>query len=203
MNAAFLLTSLLVVASPGTGVIYTVSAGLSHGLRTSLIAAAGCALGIIPHMAAAILGLVAVFRASTLLFDLLKYLGAAYLLYMAWGMLKNREALAPSRHSARPRPREVITSAVLLNLLNPKLPVFFLAFLPQFVARDDPAPTLHMLWLSAAFMLMTFMVFAAYGTLAASMRERILTRPDVITAIRRCFALGFFALGVQLLWSHP
>lgn len=199
MSIAFLLTSLLVVASPGTGVLYTVSTGLSRGTRASLLAALGCTLGIVPHMAAAVLGLAAVFRASTLAFDVLKYAGAAYLLYMAWRTWRDRGALDPDGPVAAHSPWRVVTSAILLNLLNPKLPIFFLAFLPQFIARDDPSPIARLLLLGAVFMLMTLVVFAIYGAFASFMRTRVLGRPRVTTWLRRVFALGFAGLGLKLM----
>lgn len=199
MSLAFLLTSLLVVASPGTGVLYTVSAGLSRGTRASLLAALGCTLGIVPHMAAAVLGLAAVFRASTLAFDVLKYAGAAYLLYMAWRTWCDRSALDPDAPVATHSPLRIVTSAILLNLLNPKLPLFFLAFLPQFIARDDSSPITRLLMLGAVFMLMTMVVFAIYGACAAFMRMRVLGRPRVIAWLRRIFALGFAGLGLKLM----
>ena len=201
MNIPFLLTSLLVVAAPGTGVLHTVAIGLSRGARASLVAAVGCTLGTLPHMAAAVLGLAAVFRTSPFAFELLKYLGAAYLLYMAWGTLRDRSALDPSQPVPERSPLRMIVAAVLLNLLNPKLPIFFLAFLPQFIARDDPSPMLRLLTLSAVFMLMTLVVFALYGVFASFMRARVLSRPRVTAWLRRVFAAGFVALGLKLLFS--
>jgi threonine/homoserine/homoserine lactone efflux protein len=200
ISAEFLLTSLLVVASPGTGVLYTVSTGLSRGARTSLVAAMGCTLGIVPHMIAAVLGLAALFRTSAFAFELLKYLGAAYLFYMAWGTLRDRSALDPSEQMAPKSPLRVVTSAILLNLLNPKLPIFFLAFLPQFVARNDPSPIARLLMLSAVFMLMTLMVFAIYGVFASFMRTRVLARPQVTAWLRRVFAAGFVGLSLKLIF---
>lgn len=201
MDIAFLLTSLLVVASPGTGVLYTVSAGLSRGTRASLLAALGCTLGIVPHMAAAVFGLAAVFHASTLAFQLLKYTGAAYLLYMAWRTWRDRSALDPSNEASTTSPLRIVVSAILLNLLNPKLPIFFLAFLPQFIARNDPSPIAGLLQLGAVFMLMTLVVFAIYGVFASFMRSRVLARPQVTAWLRRVFALGFAGLGLKLVLS--
>jgi threonine/homoserine/homoserine lactone efflux protein len=201
MNAEFLLTSLLVVASPGTGVLYTVSTGLSRGARASLLAAIGCTLGIVPHMAAAVLGLAALFRTSAFAFELLKYLGAAYLLYMAWATLRDRSALDPSQEIAPRSPLRIITSAILLNLLNPKLPIFFLAFLPQFIAKNDPSPVTRLLLLGAVFMLMTLVVFALYGVFASFMRRWVLARPQVTMWLRRVFAAGFVGLSLKLIFS--
>lgn len=201
MSPAFVLTSLLVVASPGTGVLYTVSTGLSRGARASLAAAIGCTLGIVPHMTVAVLGLAAVFRSSAFAFELLKYLGAAYLLYMAWTTLRDRSAFDPTRQIVAKSPLSIVVSAILLNLLNPKLPIFFLAFLPQFIAKNDPLPVTRLLELGAIFMLMTLVVFAIYGVFASFMRTRVLARPKVTMWLRRVFAAGFVALGLKLMLS--
>ena len=139
MSLDFLITSLIVIASPGIGVLFTLAAGLSRGARASLVAAFGCTLGIVPHMAAAIMGLAALLHTSALAFQILKYLGVAYLLYMAWSTLKERGALGWTRRSAPAPPTQVIVSAILINILNPKLSIFFLAFLPQFMSADEAA----------------------------------------------------------------
>jgi threonine/homoserine/homoserine lactone efflux protein len=201
MTLSFLLTSLIVVASPGTGVLYTLAVALTSGARPSLAAAFGCTLGIVPQMLAAMLGLAAVLHTSALAFAALKWCGVVYLLYMAWQALRERGALSidtrPAAAATRSS-RRVIVTAILINILNPKLSIFFLAFLPQFVAVDEPHPLARMLELSAAFMAMTFAVFAVYGLFAASLRDRVITRPKAMAWLRRSFAAGFAALGAKL-----
>ncbi len=197
-NPEFLITSLIVVASPGTGALVTLAAGLSSGARAALAAAFGCTLGIVPHMLAAITGLAALLHASALAFDLVKYAGVAYLLYMAWMSLRERGALAIDTAGPPRSTREIVAHAVLVNLLNPKLSIFFVAFLPQFIARDEPHPTPLMLELSLVFMAMTFGVFAVYGVFAAAMRDRVLARPRVLRWMRRGFAAAFVGLGAKL-----
>ena len=198
MSIEFLVTSLIVVASPGTGVLYTLAAGLSRGSRASVVAAFGCTLGIVPHMAAAIMGLAALLHTSALAFQTLKYLGVAYLLYMAWSTLRERGALSVETEVGARSAMQVIVSAILINILNPKLSIFFLAFLPQFVSADEPHPLSHMLALSAVFMLLTFVVFVGYGLFAASIRNHVISRPRVLTWMRRAFAAAFVALGARL-----
>jgi threonine/homoserine/homoserine lactone efflux protein len=198
MSIEFLLTSFIVVASPGTGVIYTLVAGLSRGAKASVIAAFACTLGIIPHMAAAITGLAALLYASALAFEVIKYLGVAYLIYLAWTTLREHGALRVEGDSTPKPARQVIVEGVLINLLNPKLSIFFFAFLPQFVRTTDPNALPRMLGLSAVFMAMTFVVFAIYGVFAAAVRTHIVTRPRVLTWMRRSFAAAFLALGARL-----
>src|ERR1700731_4804552 len=202
MSYAFLLTSLIVIVSPGTGVLYTLAAALTKGSRASIAAAFGCTLGIVPHMAAAMLGLTAVLHASALAFAALKWCGVIYLLYMAWQALRERGALPiDSRIDARSA-RRVIVTGFLINILNPKLSIFFLAFLPQFIAAGEAHPLLRMLELSGAFMAMTFAVFVVYGLFAASVRDRIVSRPTVMAWLRRGFAGGFAALGARLAFAE-
>jgi threonine/homoserine/homoserine lactone efflux protein len=199
MTVEFLITTLIIVASPGTGVLYTLAAGLSRGPRASVVAAFGCTLGILPHMAAAILGLAALLHASALAFEVFKYLGVAYLLYMAWSAWRECGPLGVAEDGASPRSAlQVTVHAILINILNPKLSIFFFAFLPQFVSPHDPRPLQHMLELSAIFMLLTFVVFVGYGLFAASVRRHVISRPAVLTWMRRTFAGAFVALGAKL-----
>ena len=202
MTIEFLVTSLIVVASPGTGVLYTLAAGLSRGSRASVIAAFGCTLGIVPHMAAAILGLAALLHTSAVAFDLFKYVGVAYLLYMAWNALKEQGALRVDTTVDTRTALQVTIHAILINILNPKLSIFFFAFLPQFVRADDPQPLSHMLVLSAVFMLMTFVVFVGYGLFAAAIRSHVVSRPRVLAWMRRTFAAAFVALGAKLAFAE-
>lgn len=198
MSPEFLLTAFVVVASPGTGAVYTVATGLSQGGRASVVAAFACTLGIVPHMLAAITGLAALLHASAMAFEIVKYLGVAYLLWMAWSAARSRGVMrietdeAPRSHGA------IVLSGVLLNLLNPKLSIFFLAFLPQFVAPDQSDVSLHMLTLSMVFMAMTFVVFALYGVFAAAMRIHVLERPSVLRCMRYSFSAAFVLLAARL-----
>jgi threonine/homoserine/homoserine lactone efflux protein len=198
VSIEFLLTSLIVVASPGTGVLYTLAAGLSRGARASVIAAFACTLGIIPHMAAAVTGLAALLHTSAVAFQTLKYAGVAYLLYMAWKTLQEHGTFRIEKDIAPRSARQVIVSGVLVNILNPKLSIFFFAFLPQFVSADEPNALARMFELSAIFMLLTFVVFAVYGVFAASVRNHVISRPRVLMWMRRTFAGAFAALGVKL-----
>jgi threonine/homoserine/homoserine lactone efflux protein len=198
MSPEFLLTSLIVVASPGTGVLVTLAAGLSRGARAAIVAAFGCTLGIVPHMLAAITGLAALLHASALAFQTIKYAGVAYLLYMAWKTLQEHGALKVEAEDG-PRPNgQVIGSAILVNALNPKLSIFFFAFLPQFVGAAEIHPVGRMLELSLVFMIMTFFVFVLYGVFAASVRRHVTSRPRVLAWMRRVFAAAFVALGARL-----
>ena len=198
MTPEFWITTLVVVATPGTGVIYTIAAGLARGGRAGVLAAFACTLGIIPHMLAAITGLAALLYASSLAFEVIKYAGVAYLLYLAWKTWRDRTPLSVEPD---PEPRSalrVIVAGILINLLNPKLTIFFFAFLPQFVRPDEPAALAQMLALSAVFMAVTFVVFALYGIFAAAMRRHVIMRPRVVTWMRRSFAAAYVILAGRL-----
>jgi threonine/homoserine/homoserine lactone efflux protein len=200
MTLAFLLTSLVIVATPGTGALYTIAAGLTRGARASVLAAFACTLGTVPHLLAAVTGLAALLHASGVAFAIIKYAGVAYLLYMAWATWRDRGALSVDEDGTEGERRSfwsVLGAGITLNLLNPKLTIFFFAFLPQFVPAGDGAVP-AMLALSAVFMAMTFAVFAAYGIFAASVRDQVLRRPRVLDRVRKTFAATFALLAGRL-----
>ena len=198
MSIEFLLTTLIIVASPGTGVVYTLAAGLSRGWRASVLAAFACTLGIVPHLIAALTGLAALLHASALAFEIVKYAGVAYLLYMAWQSLRENGALKVEAGADQRSALRIVVDGVLVNILNPKLSIFFVAFLPQFISPGDPSPLFSMLELSGVFMAMTFVIFAIYGVFAAAMRDRVVSSPSVMAWMRRTFAAAFVMLGARL-----
>jgi threonine/homoserine/homoserine lactone efflux protein len=198
----FLITSLIVVLIPGTGVVFTVSTGVVHGKRASLFAALGCTAGIVPHLLAAVLGLAAVLHASALAFQALKVAGVLYLMYLAYATWRDQSALTVEQAPAAARALSLVVKAFALNILNPKLSIFFLAFLPQFVVADGPSPLSQMLLLSGVFMAMTFVVFVVYGLLAHAFRSAVAESPRVQAWLRRSFAAAFAALGVNLALSQ-
>jgi threonine/homoserine/homoserine lactone efflux protein len=193
MSIAFLLTTLVVVALPGTGVVFTLAAGLSGGARASVVAAFGCALGTVPQLIATVCGLAAVLHASTTVFQTVKYAGVAYLVYLAWATFRDKAALVVTDGTAPRSAGRVIGKAILINTLNPKLTLFFVAFLPQF-ATTVP----RMLGLGGVFVLTTFVVFCGYRVCAAAVRGHLLARPRAVRALRGAFAASFFALAARL-----
>ena len=198
MSLQFLITALVVVLSPGTGVIYTLAIGLGQGRRAASWAAMGCTLGIVPHLAAAILGLAAVLHASAMLFQIVKFAGVAYLLYLAWQALKSDGALAvKSNRSAEPG-WIVARRGALINVLNPKLSIFFLALLPPFLSGNPGTANAEMVMMGAVFMAMTFAIFVIYGVFAAAARDRLLSSERVMRWLNRSFAAIFAALGARL-----
>ena len=202
ISLEFLITSLIVVLIPGTGVVYTVSTGLIQGRKASVYAALGCTAGIVPHLLATILGLAAVMHTSALAFQMLKYAGVAYLLYVAYATWRDKAAFAVDGSMAKTSATGLVTKAFLLNILNPKLTIFFLAFLPQFVQPTGPQPLVQMLVLSAVFMAMTFGVFVVYGLIAHVFRKIVIESQRVQRWMRYSFAAVFAALGAKLATSE-
>ena len=198
----FLLTSLVVVLIPGTGVIYIVSTGLARGRTASVYASLGCTAGIVPHLAATILGLAAVMHTSALAFQVLKWAGVLYLFYVAFATWRDTSAFAVDHTVSQGGAWRIVVKAFLLNILNPKLTIFFLAFLPQFVDAQGPQPLMQLLTLSALFMAMTFAVFVFYGWVAHAFRRHVIESATVQGWLRHAFAATFAGLGVKLATSE-
>lgn len=201
MSLEFLLTAFVVVLLPGTGVIYTLAIGLGRGFRASVAASFGCTLGILPAAIASIVGLAALLHTSALAFMALKYLGVAYLFYMAWKIVRDDSVMEVSEDGEKRSMTRIAITGTLLNVLNPKLSLFFLAFLPQFVSAETANPTAHLIALAGVFMAMTFIVFIAYGAFAAAARDYVIQRPNVMQWIKRSFAGAFGFLGARLALS--
>jgi threonine/homoserine/homoserine lactone efflux protein len=201
ITTEFLITSLIVILIPGTGVVFTVSTGLVQGRRASIFAALGCTAGIVPHLLATVLGLAALMHTSAIAFHLLKYAGVVYLLYLAYATWKDKSAFAVEAAPSRRTALGIIIKAILLNILNPKLTIFFLAFLPQFIKPGVASPLAELLLLSGVFMALTFAVFVIYGLLAHLFRRDVIESPRVQSWLRRGFAATFAGLGTQLALS--
>ncbi|MBE1285900.1 MAG: LysE family translocator [Rhodobacteraceae bacterium] len=198
ISVQFLLTAIVVVIAPGTGVIYTIATGLGQGRRASIWAALGCTFGIVPHLAAATFGLAAVLHASALLFQIVKFAGVAYLLYLAWQALKSDGALSVSAENAHQNGMRIAQRGALINILNPKLSVFFLALLPPFLSGNPATATAEMVLLGSTFMALTFAVFVLYGFFAAAARTHLLESERVVLWLNRGFAAIFAGLAARL-----
>lgn len=203
MSAEFLLTTLVIVATPGTGVIYTLAAGLARGARASVLAAFACTLGILPHMLAAITGLAALLHTSAVAFQTLKYLGVAYLLYMAWSTLREKGALTVEEDAAPRSARNVIVSGVLINILNPKLTIFFFAFLPQFVDVEAGSVGLQIAVLGVVFILIAIVSDGTYALAAGTASDWLRENPRFVRSERWITGPILVGLGVASALSSP
>ena len=199
MTWSFLLTALVICVTPGTGALFTLAAALGRGARAGLLAAFACTVAVVPHLLAAVTGLAALLHASGVAFQVVKYAGVAYLLWMAWTTWRDTGALRVEADDTAPASRRsVVVSAIGVNALNPKLTIFFFAFLPQFVPAGTDNELGWMLGLGAVFVLMTYLVFVAYALAAAAVREQVLARPRVVQRVRRAFAACFVVLSGRL-----
>jgi threonine/homoserine/homoserine lactone efflux protein len=197
VSIEFLLTSLVVVLIPGTGVVYTVSSSIGGGQRRGLIAAVGCTLGIVPHMVAAMLGLSGIMQAGSVVFEAVRWAGVAYLVFMGFSMIRDAGTL-PLDDGDTPGDSagKVVWRGVLLNVLNPKLTLFFFAFLPQFLDASPGLLDVRLIELGGIFMLMTLAVFAVYAIASAAIRDLVLAAPVARRWIERTFGailIGFAA----------
>lgn len=197
----FLLTSLVVVLIPGTGAVYTITTGLTLKWRASIAAAIGCTLGIVPHILASILGLSAILNMSAQVFSIIKLAGAAYLLYLAWNMWREAGTLDMNKKAAETNAFQIILKAITINLLNPKLTIFFFAFLPLFISKSTTSITLEMIRLSAVFMGLTLIVFALYGILASGISTYLVNSPKSVKRLQQVFAMALAGFAVKLALS--
>ena len=202
ITVQFLITSLVVVLIPGPGVVFTVSTGIIRGRRASVFAALGCTAGILPHLLATILGLAAILHTSAVAFQALKFAGVAYLLYLAYATWRDKTAFVVEKTATPTAATSLVVKAFLLNILNPKLTIFFLAFLPQFVEPHSSSPLTQLFTLSGIFMAMTFGIFVVYGFLAHAFRRAVIDSPRVQSWLRRSFAAAFAGLGANLALSE-
>lgn len=201
MTIEYFITSLVVILLPGTGVIYTIAVGISRGFVPGVAAALGCTFGIVPAATASILGLAAIFHTSAMAFLMVKYLGVAYLLYMAWSILKDDGFVEINASNNKKSYSRIAVDGALLNVLNPKLSLFFLAFLPQFVPQAYSGSLGYLTLLAAGFMIMTFLVFILYGACASVARKHVLESPSLMIWLKRAFAGAFGFLGLKLAFS--
>ncbi len=202
ISAQFLITAFVVVIAPGTGVLYTLAIGLGRGWRPAVWAALGCTVGIVPHLIAAALGLAAVLHTSALLYQIVKFAGVAYLLFLAWQGLKSGGALRVDADAKPESAWQTARRGTLINVLNPKLSIFFLALLPPFLSGNPATATFEMASLGAVFMALTFAVFVGYGVFAARVRTYVLGSARLMAWLNRAFAALFVALAGRLAFER-
>lgn len=198
ISLQFLVTAFVVVIAPGTGVIYTLALGLGQGRRAAIAAAIGCTFGIVPHLLAAMLGLAAILHTSAILFTIVKFAGVAYLLWLAWQALSSDGALRIDPDRESDTGWRIARRGALINILNPKLSIFFLALMPPFLSGNPATASFEMVGMGAIFMGLTFIVFVIYGTFAAFARRKILESARIMRWLNRSFAAIFAALAGRL-----
>ena len=198
---AFAIASAVLLAIPGPTILLVISYALGHGRKAASATVGGVALGDFTAMTASMLGLGALLATSATLFTALKWIGAAYLIYLGiklWRAPVAENGAADLPDAPKERPGRIFAHAYLVTALNPKSLIFFVAFLPQFIAPNEPHVLARMLELSGVFMAATFIIFSIYGLCAAAMRDRVIGSPRVMAWMRRTFAAAFVALGARL-----
>jgi threonine/homoserine/homoserine lactone efflux protein len=198
----FVVASLVLIATPGQDMILVMSRSVAQGAVAGVVTAAGVSIGLVGHTILATLGLGAILRTSEWLFIALKFAGAAYLVYLGIGLLRTRrDALAIGNDATRSL-RKLFVDGALSNLSNPKIAIFYFAFLPQFVAPAASHPTLTMFALGLAFAGLTFLVKAPVGVFAGALSAWLRTRPGVLAWIYRCSGAVLLGLGVRLAFER-
>ena len=195
---AFLITSLIIILMPGTGVVYTISTGIMNGRHKSIIAAFGCTLGIVPHLCVSISLTSMLMQMNNTVFMIMRYVGAAYLIYMGVGMILSKDRIQFQEETETEGALTIIRRGILINLLNPKLTLFFFSFLPQYVRGTEGAFVIQSVVLGIAFMIMTFVVFAIYGLLSGTARGWISGSEKRISVLQRIFGTVFIGFALKL-----
>lgn len=194
----FIIASLIIILIPGTGVIYTVSTGLTKSKKASILAALGCTIGIVPHLCMSIALSSLLFEMGELAFEILKMAGALYLVYLGIGMIRSKTKIEFNQQQSQDKVAAIIYRGVFINLLNPKLTLFFFSFLPQYISSSSQSYMQESLLLGGGFMLLTFVVFVCYGILAGLMSGIVSKSPKGLQRIQQLFGSVFIIFAIQL-----
>ena len=194
----FLITSLIIILIPGTGVIYTVSLGMTEGRKKSVFAALGCTAGIVPHLCTSIALSSLLMQMNDTVFTAIRYTGVLYLVYLGVGMVFSKGNVQFSEAKAESHTPGIVKGGILINLLNPKLTLFFFSFLPQYVSSGHKNYMVKSFLLGILFMTLTFIVFAGYGLLAGTAKKWLCQSPKRISFLQKCFGVTFIVFAVKL-----
>lgn len=198
----FVVTSIAVILMPGPAMVFVISNGLTRGPKPSISAALGTTTGVFFHMFCAAFGLAVILKTSAIAFTVVKVAGAAYLVYLAIKTLMSKDPLANQLDESSKPGNSIFWQGIFINILNPKLSIFFLAFLPQFIDPALSSATYQTLALGMIFIAMTILIFIGYGLFASLLRKKVLNSPRILKAIKWCFASVFLALGLRLALSE-
>jgi len=200
--ALFVAASLAVIVAPGPDNIYVVTRGVAQGREAALASAWGMCSGLLFHTTFAALGLSAVLARSAVAFSVVKYAGAAYLIYLGvMALLSKEEFASPGGEEPAARLGRFFLKGLTMNLLNPKVAVFFLAFLPQFASPTTDGATLRLLALGLTFALLSVIVFSAIALLSGILGDRLSKNPRYATALQWLTGCVLVGLGLRLALS--
>jgi len=198
----FIAASLVLIATPGQDMILVMSRSVAQGTAAGVVTAGGVGIGLVGHTILATLGLGAILRTSEWLFVALKLVGAAYLIYLGIGLLRTRQSGLPIGGQAARTLGRLFVDGAVSNLSNPKIAIFYFAFLPQFVSPSAQHPTLTVFVLGLAFAGLTFVVKAPVGMFAGRLSAWLRSRPSVLTWVFRSSGAILVALGVRLAFER-
>lgn len=194
----FILASLAVIVAPGQDLILVLSRGLGQGSAAGVATAAGVSVGLTGHTLVASLGLGTLLAASEIAFAIVKFVGAAYLVYFGWTLLRSSEMVPRTNHRLQAPIVKLFAEGALSNLANAKITIFYLAFLPQFVATDATASVPQILGLGVTFAILTFVVKAPVGWAAGALSSWIGNHPAVLVWLARVSGVAMMGLGVRV-----
>lgn len=198
----FLLASVAVIATPGQDMVLVMARSVSQGPLAGIVTAAGVSVGLLGHTALAALGLGALLRASDWAFVAIKFAGAAYLVWIGWQLLRSPPAAIALQASAGRGRWRLFADGALSNLGNPKIAIFYFAYLPQFIGPGPEAATRDLLMLGAAFAGLTFLIKAPVGGFAGLLSGWIRTRPAVLRGVFRTSGAIMIGLGLKLAFER-
>lgn len=197
----FLTASLALIIAPGPDNILVLTRGVTQGRGAALVSAAGASLGLVVHSIFAAVGLSALLAQSAVAFSVIKYVGAAYLIYLGIKVFLNREGFAVSSEATPVGLKSVFVQGVASNVLNPKVALFLLAFLPQFADPTVDSAAVQLLALGLTFALLTWMVFSAIGYFSGSLGNWLESRPGYANVLRWLTGGVLVGLGLRLAFS--
>ena len=196
----FLIASALLALAPGPDIVYVLTRGIAQGRRAGFAAALGFATGVIFHTALAALGIAALIRSSEVAFSLVRYAGAAYLVYLGIRALMSRSAFQLGKDGSLIAVWAVYRQSVIGNVLNPKVTLFFLSFLPQFINVNAGHIELQMVLLGALFMMQTVFIFGAIAFFSGAIGDRLRTNFSIANRLNAFAGVVFIALGIRVAW---
>jgi len=198
----FIVASFILCLIPGPDNIYVLTQGMTKSKKAAFITALGLTTGLIVHTSAAAFGISVIFQTSEVAFNLVKYVGAAYLIYIAYqAFIHRNEPLDLSVQNSTKELKKLFFKGFVMNILNPKVSIFFLAFLPQFVTPENGNIPLQMIVLGLVFMALTIIVFSAIGVAGNMLSAKLIEKPSIVKYMNILTSLVLVALGLKLAFA--
>jgi threonine/homoserine/homoserine lactone efflux protein len=198
----FLTTAVVMICTPGPDIIYVSTRGIAQGRETALLSTLGVCLGYLVHTALAVLGLSALLQASAVAFEMVRYAGAAYLLYLGVKTLLSKEPFLPTQNS-QPLPKgRIVWQGVLTSVLNPKGILFFLSFLPQFISPQSGHVSLQLIVCGLTFTVLCLLIYGAIGYFSGQVGDRLTKQPTISLALKWLSGSVLVGLGIRMAWPE-